>query len=118
MEFFSTLDTKLVADILIYTSGVLWGIECIPQIVKTNKSKNVEGVSLGFFIVGAIAYTLYMVAQVMLQNWSIYLAHIPSTVFFFYMLYLICKYRNNEKPDPCEELGEVPTDKFLKKKRN
>lgn len=84
---------EFLANSLIYIAGFLWGIECLPQIIKTNKSKNVDGVSLGFFAIGAIAYTLYMIAQVMLGNWTIYLAHIPSTVFFFYMLYLILKYR-------------------------
>lgn len=82
-----------IGNILIYVAGIIWGIELIPQLIKTYKTKNVEGISLLFFIGSLIAYTTYIVGNAMLQNWNIIIAHIPSVILTIWMVILIIKYR-------------------------
>jgi len=50
-----------LSNILIIIAGVLWGIELIPQVFRTVKTKNVEGISPLFFVTCMIAYICYMI---------------------------------------------------------
>ena len=84
-----------IANILIYFAGLLWGIELIPQVIKTLKTKNVEGISLAFYIICLMAYISYAIGNTMLENWNILIAHIPSLILFTIMLVLVLKYRKN-----------------------
>ena len=86
---------EFIANGLIYLAGVLWGIELIPQVIKTLKTKNVEGISLAFYMICLIAYIVYGMGNIMLGNWNIVIAHIPSLVLFSTMLILVLKYRKN-----------------------
>lgn len=83
-------------NLLIYTAGIIWSIELCPQIIKTYKTKNVEGVSLLFFICCLLAYTCYTVGNILLANWNLVIAHIPSTLLTLWMVFLIIKYRRKE----------------------
>lgn len=93
----SNLSIEQMANILIYTAGILWGIELIPQLQKTYKSKNVKGISLIFFATCLVAYGLYVLGNVLLANWNIVIAHIPSLIFNLWMTILIIIYRGNDE---------------------
>ena len=82
-----------IGKILIYIAGICWGIELIPQILKTIRTKNVEDISFAFFALCTFAYVCYTMGNILLKNWDIVLAHIPSVIFTFTMLVLILKYR-------------------------
>lgn len=82
-----------IGTILIYIAGFIWGVELIPQLIKTYKTKNVESISLIFFIFSLLAYTIYLIGNTILQNWNIIIAHIPSLILTFWMVILIIKYR-------------------------
>lgn len=82
-----------IGKILIYIAGLCWGIELIPQLVKTYKRKNVEDISLWFFSLCMFAYTCYTIGNILLGYWDIVIAHIPSVVLTFWMLILILRYR-------------------------
>jgi len=84
---------EFIANSLIYLAGLLWGIELIPQVIKTLKTKNVEGISLAFYMICLAAYVAYGIGNIMLENWNIVIAHIPSLLLFFTMLVLVLKYR-------------------------
>lgn len=89
-----------LADVLIYLAGFLWAVELLPQIIKTHKTRNVEGLSFGFFMICLIAYLLYVTGNILLENWIIVYAHIPSIILNIIMLTMISCYRkakNNEK---------------------
>ena len=96
-DFYKTIIMGLakeqIAHGLIYTAGLIWGIELIPQLVRTVKTKDVGGISLSFFFMCLVAYALYAVANAMLGNWAIMYAHIPSLVFNLIMVILIFKYK-------------------------
>ena len=87
------ISVEYIANIFIYLAGILWGIELIPQVIKTLKTKNVEGLSLAFYAICLTAYVAYGIGNVMLENWNIVIAHIPSLLLFFTMLTLVLKYR-------------------------
>jgi len=93
---FSSLSRETVANILIYSAGVLWGLEMIPQIIKTVKLKNVEGISLAFFGTCLFSYVIYMIGNVLLDHMNIVIAHIPSLIFNTVMICLIVKYRRKK----------------------
>jgi uncharacterized protein with PQ loop repeat len=80
-------------NVLIYTAGFIWGVELIPQLVKTHKTKCVNGISLSYFLACLLAYALYMIGSGMLGNWNIVIAHMPSLVLTFWMAVLILKYK-------------------------
>ena len=84
---------EALSNILIITAGILWGIELIPQVLKTIKTKNVEGISPLFFITCMTAYTCYMFGNILAANWVIVWAHIPSLVLTTIMITLLFKYR-------------------------
>jgi len=86
-----------IADILIYVAGILWGVELIPQLIKTYRSKNVKGISLAFFTVCTLAYILYIAGNILLKQWNIVIAHIPSIIGLSIMISLILKYKNLRK---------------------
>jgi len=80
-------------EVLIYLAGILWGIELIPQIMKIYNSKNVESLSLPFFVICLLAYIIYGIGNIMLENWVIVISHIPSFIFLSITIALIMKYR-------------------------
>jgi len=86
-----------IANYLIVFSGMLWGIEMIPQIMKTIKTKNVKGISLSFYVICYIAYLLYIFANSILQNWIIVFSHIPSYIGVTTMVCLILKYNKRRR---------------------
>ena len=45
------IGTELIANCLIYLAGILWGIDLVPQVIKTVKTKNVKGISIAFYFI-------------------------------------------------------------------
>ena len=82
-----------IGKILIYIAGICWGIELIPQLIRTHKRKIVKDISLWFFSLCMFAYTCYTIGNILLKNWDIVIAHIPSVILTCYMLILILRYR-------------------------
>lgn len=83
----------LLGKICIYLAGILWGIELIPQIIKTYKTKSVKDISLSFFSVCLLAYTLYGIGNYLLKNWAVLISHIPSLILNLVMIIMILIYR-------------------------
>jgi uncharacterized protein with PQ loop repeat len=92
-DYFSFVTSTHIANVLIYSAGLIWGIELIPQITKTYKSKDVSGISLAFFSMCLFAYAIYMIGNAILQQWNIVIAHIPSLIFNLVMVVLIVRYK-------------------------
>ncbi len=87
---------ELIANSLIYLAGLLWGIDLVPQVIKTVKTKCVKDISLAFYIICLSAYVIYGIGNVILENWNIVIAHIPSFVCLVTMIILILKYRRKK----------------------
>jgi len=84
---------ELIANILIYIAGILWGMELIPQLYKTIKTKQVKDLSLLFFIMCFIAYIIYAIGNLILANYNIIISLIPSLLCNFIMICIIYKYK-------------------------
>lgn len=85
-----------LGDILIYIGGILWGIELIPQIHKTIKTKNVTGISLFFYIICYIAYLSSSLGLIINKNWNVVFSYIPSFILLMWMIILILMYGKRE----------------------
>jgi len=85
-----------IGTILICMAGILWGIELIPQLLKTYKTKKVDDISILFFSICLLAYILYGIGNFMLENWIIIVAHIPSFICLSIMLGFLFKYRSKK----------------------
>lgn len=92
-NFYTFLSIDDIGNLFIYAAGLIWGIELIPQLIKTYKTKNVKGISLSFFVSSLAAYIAYIIGNSFLQNWNIIIAHIPSLILTIWMIVWIIKYR-------------------------
>jgi len=84
---------KILADILIYTAGLLWAIECLPQIFKLLRTRETRGLSLVFFTICLTAYILFIAGNMMLKNYSIVIANSLPFTLMGVIIFLIMKYR-------------------------
>jgi len=82
-----------IGKILIYIAGLCWGIELIPQLVKTYKRKKVSDISLCFFSLCLFAYICWITGSILEGYWDMVIAHTPSLILTFWMWILILRYR-------------------------
>jgi len=85
-----------LSNILFVIAGILWGIELIPQILKTIKRKSVDDISLFFFCLCMTAYLIYFCGATLIQKYILIVAHIPSFLLGIIMIFLIIKYRRKK----------------------
>ena len=90
------MNNQSMANILFCVAGVLWGIELIPQILKTIKSKCVKDISLPYYFICLSAYFIYITGAILINQWYIVYSHLLSLVMLVIMLYLLLKYRKNQ----------------------
>lgn len=81
-------------------AGVILGICYIPQIVHTVKTKNVEGLSLSFWLILNVAIFLLFVNAVTIfiqfGTWGYMLTEFFNLALAFVMLVLVLKYRKKK----------------------
>lgn len=82
-----------LGNILIYAGGLLWAAENLPQIHKTLTTKNVEGISLTFYVMCYFAYIISAIGLAMNGTWPVVISYIPSFILLMWMIVLILKYR-------------------------
>ncbi len=92
----SLMPKENIGNFLLYSAGFIWGVELIPQLRQTYKTKNVKGINLSFFAASLTAYFLYMTGSSILGNWNIVIAHIPSLFLTLWMTILIIKYKEKK----------------------
>jgi uncharacterized protein with PQ loop repeat len=82
-------------------AGVLLGICYIPQIIRTIKTKNVEGISLSFWIILNFALTFLVINAYVVWKvsgaWGYLVTEIFNEGLAFVMLILVFKYRKKNK---------------------
>jgi len=82
----------LIGKILISVAGILWGLEMLPQIYKTWKTKTVSDFSPFFLILCWVAYVLFMIGCILTKAYFYFYAHllpminitILDTLYFIY----------------------------------
>ena len=90
-----------IGNILFVIAGLMWGIELIPQLIKTFKTKSIGDFSPFFLTLCLIAYIIFMTGCVLIKNWFLFFSHIiPSiNVIILCILYRLYK---NKKIEPCD----------------
>lgn len=87
------MQVKIISDILLYTAGIAWGLELVPQIIQTVKTKCVRDLNIIFFSICVFAYILSIIGNWLVGNTVIVYASIPSLIGNIWMVILIIKYR-------------------------
>lgn len=83
-------------NIFFVVAGFLWGIELIPQIIKTIKTKQVDDFSLFFPCICLLAYMCFFMGCFGAQNRVLFFAHLFPFVNLLILLILILKYRTKK----------------------
>lgn len=82
------------ANILIFTAGIGWSVELIPQILKTRKLKTVHGISPYYFCISWFSYVIYILGNIITKNWVIVISHIPGVLATTIMIIFFFKYKD------------------------
>lgn len=88
---------SVIADILFWIAGILWGIELFPQIIKTIRIKSSKDFSLAFLWCCWTAYIIYITGAFLIKRWSIFVPHLTSLVGMSVLIILVYKYRRENK---------------------
>ncbi|MFX0084215.1 MAG: PQ-loop domain-containing transporter [Candidatus Hodarchaeota archaeon] len=83
----------MIGQLLVLTAGIIWGIETIPQIVKLLKTKKTAGISLWYFSLCCLAYTLFITGSILLKSYPVAIAHIFPFMANLTIALLVIKYR-------------------------
>lgn len=76
-------------------AGICTTVAVVPQLVRTWKTKEVEDVSLGMFLVLIFGVTLWTVYGILKKDWPIIITNGISVMLNLCMLYFIMSYSDN-----------------------
>lgn len=76
-------------------AGICTTVAVVPQLVRTWKTKEVEDVSLGMFLVLIFGVTLWTVYGILKKDWPIIITNGISVILNLLMLYFIVSYSDN-----------------------
>jgi len=79
------MDAIYLSQILGWSATILFSLMMVPQIIKTIKTKNTEGVSLLFFIIYLIANIIAIVYALLIDQFPLifkYALAIMTTLFY------------------------------------
>lgn len=71
---------ELIGSALFIIAGTLWGIELIPQLIKTYRLKRVGDISGAFLAITLTAYVIFMAGCVLKGEWALFYGHIFPVV--------------------------------------
>jgi len=83
-------------NVFFIIAGCMWGIELIPQLIKTLKTKKVEDISLFFPFLCLSAYLCFFIGCIGQENWMLLFSHLLPFVNLTWLLILILKYRKKK----------------------
>ena len=82
-----------IGNILFIGAGILWGIELLPQLYQTFRTRKVEDISLFYVAICFMAYIIFLVGCFFINNKYLLIAHLIPFVNVGILLYLILKYK-------------------------
>lgn len=68
----------------------------VPQVIKTYKTKNVEGLSFAMYFVFFIGVLLWLVYGIFIESFAVILANLITAFLAFILLYFKIKYQNKK----------------------
>ncbi len=87
----------LLPKILFIISGTLWGIELLPQIIRTYKKKKVGDISVLYPFIGTLAFLSFLSASLLEKNWILLFTHIFPFICIIVFLFQMLIYRKKKK---------------------
>lgn len=88
---------NFLLNLLPSLAGIILGICYVPQIVRTLKTKDVTGMSLGFWAILNVALTLLVINAIVVYiqfgTWGYMVTEFFNEALAFVMLVLVLKYR-------------------------
>jgi len=85
-----------LGNILFVIAGCLWGIELIPQLIRTFKTKSVKDFSPFFLTLCFIAYIFFMAGCILIKNWYLLFSHIVPSINIVILCVLYWVYRDKK----------------------
>ena len=97
--------TENIGNILFVVAGTLWGIELLPQLWKTFRTKSAKDFSPVFLSLCIIAYLLFMVGCILKKEWILFVGHIFPVINLIILCVLYRLY-GKKKYETCTNNGE------------
>lgn len=82
-----------ISNILFVIAGCLWGIELIPQLIKTIRTKKIGDISLFFLTLCFTAYLIFVTGCYLIGNWFLFVSHLVPLINVSVLLYLVLRYK-------------------------
>ncbi len=77
-------------------SGILWGIEMIPQLKTTYKTKHVEGINILFPIICLLSFTIFFIGCIGRRDWILLASNAVPFICISAWLIMILVYRRKQ----------------------
>lgn len=84
-----------IGNLLFILAGTLWGIELLPQLWKTYKTKSIGDFSPFFLTLCLIAYSIFMVGCYLIGNWWLLFSHVLPLINVCILCVFYNIYKNN-----------------------
>ena len=84
------------AEIIGLIAAVLTTSAFVPQVIKTWKSKDVEGLSLTMYSVFFVGIILWLVYGIMVESIAVILANVITAILAFILVFFKLKYHNKK----------------------
>lgn len=92
---------NFLLNILPSLAGIVLGICYLPQIIHTAKTKNVEGMSLGFWSILNVAILMLLINSIVIYQqfgtWGYMLTELFNFLLSFVMLVLVLRYKRKNR---------------------
>ena len=82
-----------LSETLFIVAGTLWALELLPQLWKTLRTKDVQGISIFFISLCTTAYIIFITGCFLIKNWALLFSHVVPFINVCILLYLVLKYR-------------------------
>lgn len=86
----------MIPEILASIGQFIWIYSYLPQLIKTYKTKNVEGMSLMTWITFAIGYLIIMPILIKTKVWILLVGYLICLFLVLIQISFIWRYKQNE----------------------
>jgi len=89
----------MIIKMLYFISGTLWGIELLPQLWKTYRTKSVKDIHIFFPLICFISFCIFFIASILAKNWILVFTHLMPFICntAWLILTLIYRRKNDKK---------------------
>jgi len=86
------------ADWLGFVGGTLTSIAFLPQVLKIFKTKSVEDLSMGMFLIFSTGVLAWLFYGLITENWPVIFANSLTLIFCILILFMANRYKTGRQP--------------------